>query len=347
MMARLAIGRVEPWELVLSLGLLIATVPLVTLLAIRVYRAGVAALRPAAHGRGRSSGRSAAGRGLGRSAAAWRTTGESSAGGPCGASSNGQPRGTGRAPGAVPARSVRGLVEPRSQPRVRRRGAAGRRRAPARRPGSTATAAAHPRQVRAATAGARARPRSPAPTPPRGAPDPPRRSPGPSPPRRRAAARAAAPPAASRAAARAATSRRGGAGRTRGTRPAGPGRPDEPHAERVVVRAAPRIGHHQLPVEHRGPRPPPGPPSPASSGSTGPRSTPRGSTIRTSPSPGARNRADERERPVPAPRRLEQVVRRSRRRRVEGVGHIGATSPGRGSAASSRNVSCSAIASRW
>jgi ABC-2 type transport system permease protein len=41
MMARLSIGRVEPWELVLSLGLLIVTVPLVTLLAIRVYRAGV------------------------------------------------------------------------------------------------------------------------------------------------------------------------------------------------------------------------------------------------------------------------------------------------------------------
>jgi ABC-2 type transport system permease protein len=41
MMARLSIGRVEPWELVLSLGLLIATVPLVTLVAIRVYRAGV------------------------------------------------------------------------------------------------------------------------------------------------------------------------------------------------------------------------------------------------------------------------------------------------------------------
>ena len=29
MIARLAVGRVEPWELVLSLGLLIATVPLV------------------------------------------------------------------------------------------------------------------------------------------------------------------------------------------------------------------------------------------------------------------------------------------------------------------------------
>jgi ABC-2 type transport system permease protein len=41
MMARLSIGRVEPWELALSLGLLIVTVPLVTLLAIRVYRAGV------------------------------------------------------------------------------------------------------------------------------------------------------------------------------------------------------------------------------------------------------------------------------------------------------------------
>jgi ABC-2 type transport system permease protein len=41
MVSRLAIGRVETWELVLSLGLLIATVPLVMLLAIRVYRAGV------------------------------------------------------------------------------------------------------------------------------------------------------------------------------------------------------------------------------------------------------------------------------------------------------------------
>ena len=41
MLARLSVGRVEPWELVLSLGLLILTVPLVTLLAIRVYRAGV------------------------------------------------------------------------------------------------------------------------------------------------------------------------------------------------------------------------------------------------------------------------------------------------------------------
>ena len=41
MMSRLSIGSVEPWELALSLGLLIVTVPLVTLLAIRVYRAGV------------------------------------------------------------------------------------------------------------------------------------------------------------------------------------------------------------------------------------------------------------------------------------------------------------------
>ena len=40
MISRLAVGRVEPWELVLSLGLLIATVPMVALLAIRVYRAG-------------------------------------------------------------------------------------------------------------------------------------------------------------------------------------------------------------------------------------------------------------------------------------------------------------------
>jgi ABC-2 type transport system permease protein len=41
MMARLSIGQVEPWELALSIGLLAATVPLVTLLSIRVYRAGV------------------------------------------------------------------------------------------------------------------------------------------------------------------------------------------------------------------------------------------------------------------------------------------------------------------
>ena len=41
MMARLSVGPVEAWELALSVGLLLATVPLVTLLAIRVYRAGV------------------------------------------------------------------------------------------------------------------------------------------------------------------------------------------------------------------------------------------------------------------------------------------------------------------
>jgi ABC-2 type transport system permease protein len=41
MMSRLSVGHVEPWELVLSLALLLVTVPLVTLLAIRVYRAGV------------------------------------------------------------------------------------------------------------------------------------------------------------------------------------------------------------------------------------------------------------------------------------------------------------------
>jgi ABC-2 type transport system permease protein len=41
MMARLAVGRVAPWEIALSVGLLVVTVPLVTLLAIRVYRAGV------------------------------------------------------------------------------------------------------------------------------------------------------------------------------------------------------------------------------------------------------------------------------------------------------------------
>jgi ABC-2 type transport system permease protein len=41
MVTRLAVGRVEPWEIALSLGLLVVFVPLVILLAIRVYRAGV------------------------------------------------------------------------------------------------------------------------------------------------------------------------------------------------------------------------------------------------------------------------------------------------------------------
>ena len=41
MMARLSTGNVAPWELALSVGLLAATVPLVTWLAIRVFRAGV------------------------------------------------------------------------------------------------------------------------------------------------------------------------------------------------------------------------------------------------------------------------------------------------------------------
>jgi ABC-2 type transport system permease protein len=40
MLTRLVVGRVEPWELVLSLGLLIVTVPIALVLAIRVYRAG-------------------------------------------------------------------------------------------------------------------------------------------------------------------------------------------------------------------------------------------------------------------------------------------------------------------
>ena len=41
MLSRLSTGRVEAWELALSLGLLLVTVPVVALLAIRVYRAGV------------------------------------------------------------------------------------------------------------------------------------------------------------------------------------------------------------------------------------------------------------------------------------------------------------------
>jgi ABC-2 type transport system permease protein len=41
MLTRLTIGRVEPWELVLSFGLLIASIPIVGVIAVRVYSAGV------------------------------------------------------------------------------------------------------------------------------------------------------------------------------------------------------------------------------------------------------------------------------------------------------------------
>jgi ABC-2 type transport system permease protein len=41
MLTRLTIGRVEPWELVLSFGLLVASIPIVAWIAIRVYTAGV------------------------------------------------------------------------------------------------------------------------------------------------------------------------------------------------------------------------------------------------------------------------------------------------------------------
>jgi len=41
MLTRLTIGRVEPWELVLSFGLLAASIPVVGLIAVRVYSAGV------------------------------------------------------------------------------------------------------------------------------------------------------------------------------------------------------------------------------------------------------------------------------------------------------------------
>ena len=41
MLTRLTIGRVEPWELVLSFGLLLAAIPIVAVIAIRVYSAGV------------------------------------------------------------------------------------------------------------------------------------------------------------------------------------------------------------------------------------------------------------------------------------------------------------------
>jgi ABC-2 type transport system permease protein len=41
MMTRLTVGRVEPWELVLSFGLLLASIPIVAFFAVRVYAAGV------------------------------------------------------------------------------------------------------------------------------------------------------------------------------------------------------------------------------------------------------------------------------------------------------------------
>jgi len=41
MLTRLTVSRVEPWELVLSYGLLAAMIPIVAVLAIRVYSAGV------------------------------------------------------------------------------------------------------------------------------------------------------------------------------------------------------------------------------------------------------------------------------------------------------------------
>ena len=41
MLTRLTVGRVEPWELVLSFGLLVASIPIVAVIAVRVYSAGV------------------------------------------------------------------------------------------------------------------------------------------------------------------------------------------------------------------------------------------------------------------------------------------------------------------
>jgi ABC-2 type transport system permease protein len=41
MLTRLTVGRVEPWELVLSFGLLAASIPIVAVIAVRVYSAGV------------------------------------------------------------------------------------------------------------------------------------------------------------------------------------------------------------------------------------------------------------------------------------------------------------------
>jgi ABC-2 type transport system permease protein len=41
MLTRLSVGRVEPWELALSVALLVATIGVVGVVAIRIYGAGV------------------------------------------------------------------------------------------------------------------------------------------------------------------------------------------------------------------------------------------------------------------------------------------------------------------
>ena len=41
MLTRLTVGHVDPWELVLSFGLLAASIPIVAVIAVRVYSAGV------------------------------------------------------------------------------------------------------------------------------------------------------------------------------------------------------------------------------------------------------------------------------------------------------------------
>jgi ABC-type Na+ efflux pump permease subunit len=41
MLTRLTVGRVEPWELALSLGLLVLTIAGTYVVAVRVYAAGV------------------------------------------------------------------------------------------------------------------------------------------------------------------------------------------------------------------------------------------------------------------------------------------------------------------
>ena len=48
MITRLSVGRVEPWELALSVGLLVGTIAVVGVIAIRVYAAGSAPVRAAA-----------------------------------------------------------------------------------------------------------------------------------------------------------------------------------------------------------------------------------------------------------------------------------------------------------
>ena len=326
MMARLSVGPVEPWELALSLGLLIVTVPARDAARDPRLPGRRAAVRPAADAAARSL---RAVRGL-------------AAGCVAGSSSNGQ---------APEQREDRRGA--RSRRLARRAGLARRRlgrRAPGSRgptPGSTATArsctpgryglvrrlASTPAMPWADTAvverAALARDRRdhdhlvarPQDAPQDVAPLVQRLVQEPAPVEVEEVEHEAAPPAGpgARRAARGARRRRRGRARPR----------------RPARRRAPRTGRRPAPRA----RPAPGGASASS--------RPAASTSRTSPSPARSAGFDERERRGGRPRWARTGSPGNRTASGCGVGHIGATSPGRGSAGSSRKESCSAIAARW